>query len=434
MRQKRKEEDMMNRLEKMIERSRKALKEMNEKPDPTQLRSSRLACELELDGYSELLESWRQGKPILTHFPSSGLARAMGALHALYEDMFLCSPIPEDAIKLYQIAHDMGMPDYMCDIFTLPAALVKLGEFPPPLIATSGTGGACRVWIYHMKTFAEYFGVPTFDIDTPHDYSEESIKYMAGQLGELIEFVEKHVSGLKYDEDKHIEIIETNRTWVNYCIKDWELKKHVPLPLSNMESAFLPHHFDPSLYGKREKVLEFWRQRVENIQERVAKGVDKEEKLRILWLNNLPLYADVIAMLDRLGVSMVMWLPPLAAFNGRKPNWGDEKEFGRKLTPLEEEARFMLGDNYGTQEWADEVVWICQELNCDAIVYFQLVGCLHIGGPARMVADTVERKLGLPTLILGGRLYDPAYLPPAELEYKLTEFVNTVLNRKEQVR
>jgi hypothetical protein len=424
----------MTLLERIIARNKKLLKEMEAHPDPKQMRSNRLALELEIDGYSELLEAWRKGKPILTHFPSSGIARAMGALHALYQDILLCTPAPEEGLKLYQVARDMGMPDYMCDVFTLPAAAVKSGELPPPIVATSGTGGACRVWMYHMKAFAQYFaeqsGIPVFDIDTPHDYSEESIKYLAGQLAELIEFVEKHVPGLKYNEAEHKKIIAANHTWVGYCLKDWELKKNIPMPLSNMENALLPLHFDPSLYGKREKVLEFWRQRIADIEERVARGTDREEKLRILWLNPVPLYTDVLSLLDRLGVSMLTWIPPLAAFNGWRANWGDEKEFGRKLTPLEEEARFMLGDVYGSQEWVDEVVWMCQELSCDAVVYYQLVGCLHIGAPIRMVADTLKEKLGLPTLVMSGRLYDPTNLPPSEIEATLTSFVDTVLARK----
>jgi len=423
---------MMNLLEKLIDGNKKALKEMETNPDPTQMKSTRLALELELDGYSELLEAWKQGKPILTHFVSNGLAKAMGALHALYQDILLCSPAPEEGFKLYQVAHDMGLPDYMCDVFNLPAAAVKSGQMPPPLIATSGVAGSCRVWMYHMKTFAEYFGVPTFDIDTPDGYNEESIKYMAGQLGELIKFVEKHVPGLKYDQDKHIEIIETNRVWVNYYLKEYELKKHVPLPLSNRDNTLLPLHFDPSLYGESNKVLEFWRQRTEEIAERAARGVDREERLRILWLNPPPLYMDTFAIFDRLGVSLpAIWLPPLGRFNGWRANWGDEKEFGRKLTPLEEEARFLLGeDNYRSSEWAENVVRMCKELSCDAIVYNQAVGCLHMGGLARLVADTVEKELGLPTLIIQSTLYDPAVLPPAELESKLTDFVDMVLARK----
>ena len=92
----------------------------------------------------------------------------------------------------------------------------------------------------------------------------------------------------------------------------------------------------------------------------------------------------------------------------------------------------MLGDVFGTQEWAEEVLWMCKELSCDAVIYFELMGCLHIGSLSKLVLDTVEKKLGLPTLILRGRLYDPVTLPPREIEDRLTEFVNIAIAGKKQ--
>ncbi len=427
------EETMANVLEQAIENNRAALKAMDVDPDPQQMRSFRMGLELEIEAYSELLDAWRNGKPILTHFPSSGLARALGAPHMLYQDAFPAWRDPQASVKLYQEFENMGMPSYMCDTFAVPAAAVKSGMFPPPVVATSGTGGGCRVWMYHMKTFAEYFGVPTFDIDTPIRHDEEGIKYLAQQLAGLIEFVERHVPGLKYDEDRHIKIQQDNRTWVEYCLKEYELRGHVPLPLSNMESIQFVGHFDPSLYPNRDKVLEYWRTRVEELQQRVKDGVNREERLRVLWIFPLPLYSDIFSIMDQFNASLVaLWLPPMGAYNGWRANWGDETEFGRKLTPLEEEARFMLGeDNYRGSEWASNVVKMCRDLSCDAIVYHECIGCSHIGGLARLVADTVAREVGVPThIIKSGKLYDPAGWPAAESNLKI--FLETVLGGRER--
>jgi benzoyl-CoA reductase/2-hydroxyglutaryl-CoA dehydratase subunit BcrC/BadD/HgdB len=427
----------MNFLEHEIDKNKKLLKEMELHPDPNQMKSTRIALEIEIKGYTDLLEALQERRPVLGHFVSAGIARAMGAIQALYQDFILVSAdLADECLKLYEVASDMGMPDYMCEVFTIPAAAVKAGQLPPPVVSTSATAGACRTWMYHMKTFAEYFGAPTLDIDTPIGYNEESIKYLAGQLSELVKFVEKNVPQFKYDEDKHKEIIKANRGWVNYNLKEYELRKNIPMPISNLEAAVLPLHFDPSLYGDKETVLGFWRTRVEEIEERVAKGVKKEEKLRMLWLNTIPAYMDVFSIFDRLGVSLVgMWLPPMGMFNGWRASWGDEKEFGRKLTPLEEEARYMLAeDNYKSREWAENVIKMCKDWSIDAIVYYQNRGCHHIGGLAQMVAEKVDRELGVPTLIPKGTIYDPGVLPPEELESTLTAFVETVLARKERDR
>jgi len=424
-------EKTMNLLERAIDTNRRRLEEMQAYPDPLQLKSTRMGLELEIESYGELLEAWRNHKPILTHFTTSGLARAMGAPHMLYQDALPSTLDPELSARLFQVVSNMGIPQYMCDTFTLPAAAVEDGLLPRPLVSTSGTAGSCRVWMYHMKMFAEHFGAPTFDIDTPIGYNEDSIKYLAEQLSELVKFVEDHVPGLKYDENRLIEIQKTGKAWVDYALREYEARKSVPLPMTNMDSAVCVQHFDPSLYPDSGRVLEYWHMRVEELEERAARGAEREEKLRVIWLFPIPLYFDIFSMFDRLGVSLAaMWLPPWGAFNGWRSSWGDDKEFGRKLTPLEEEARYMLGeDNYKGSEWADNVIKMCRDLSCDAVVYHECIGCSHIGGLARLVTDTVERELGLPTYILKrGRCFDPGVVPAMEKE--LAIFLDTALSRK----
>ncbi len=174
--------------------------------------------------------------------------------------------------------------------------------------------------------------------------------------------------------------------------------------------------------------------RTEEIEARAAKGVDKEEKLRMLWVTPPPLYVDAISMLERRGVSVPgMVLPPDLLYYGRMPNcWGDDKEFGRKLSPLEEEARVILGAARLGEglKWADGVSWMCQELKCDAVIFFQFTSCIHYCSLARFVADKLERELGVPTLILATRNFDSTFLPPIEFESRLMQFVDIALARK----
>lgn len=426
----------MNLIKDLIARNQNILRDMDEHPDPARLRSTRMGFEVELDGYTELLEAWQAGKPLLPQFPSSTLAKALGSQNVIYQDLFIFLPDLSGVPRYTQAVYDMGMPAYSCDVFTLPNAAAIMGELPPPSLSVADSGGVCRVWSYHNKILAEHFNkpelgsVPKFEIDTPKDYSEESVKYLAGQLGELVKFAEENVPGLKYDEDRHKELIKADTKWVDYTLKEWELKKHIPLPMSNMESLVHPLHFEPCLYSTPDKVLDFWRVRIEELKERVAKGMDKEEKLRCLWVWPPPPHLDVFGVTERLKMSLVMWGAPLGVFSGRYPNWGDEEEFGRKLSPLEEEARYVLGEVVRGKTWADDVIWMCQELGCDAIIYYQLTGCLHVGGLAKLVAERAEKELGIPTIVLSGKTLDPADLPPEEFDARMTEFADMVLARK----
>ena len=327
----------------------------------------------------------------------------------------------------------MGLLEYICDAFTLANVASMLGELPPPSVGAVCSGGTCRVWGYHLKALTEHFKVPTFEIDTPHEYSEETVKYLATQLDGLVKFVESKVPGLKYDRDRHAELIDANRIFVEYCKKEWELRKHVPFPLDNIDSFRQPFHREPNIFADTNKALEYWRLRVEEIEDRVSKKINKEESLRLLWVWGGPVYLNPIAQLEPRGVSVPsVILPPTPLFNGRYANWGDEEEFGRKLTPLEEEARFLISTGIcrGGRGWVEEVLWSCRDLGCDGIVYYQLKGCVHVGTLARLVADAALQEQGVPTLVISGRLMDPSSLSPEDFESRLIEFVNMVQHQK----
>jgi hypothetical protein len=421
----------LNLLEKLIKGTEERIKRIDENPDPTKLRANRLGFELELETMKEMLATWQQGKPLLAYFPTASLARALGSQTVVYEG--LVPNIPEDFPRYIQAARDLGLLEYICDGFVSANAVAMMGELPPPSMGAVCSGGTCRVWTYHLKALAEHFKVPTIEIDTPPDYSEESIKYLAQQLEELTKFAEKNVPGIKYDPEKHQKLVEENRIFVNYARREWEMRRRVPFPMDNLDSFRQPFYREPAIFGDGDKALEYWRLRVEEIEARAAEGVDKEEKLRFLWVWGGPAYMNPVGPLESLGVSVpAVMLTPNPLYNGRLVNWGDEEEFGRRLSPLEEEAKYLISSGIGKRGrgWADDILWACQDLKCDAIVYYQLTGCVHVGSLAGLVADRAEKELGIPTLILAGRLMDPTVLPPAEYEDRLTTFVDMVLNKK----
>jgi benzoyl-CoA reductase/2-hydroxyglutaryl-CoA dehydratase subunit BcrC/BadD/HgdB len=228
----------LNLLEKLIKGTEERIKKIDENPDPTKLKSNRLGFELELDSFKEMLAAWQQGKPLLPYFPSSTLARALGSQTVVYEG--LVPNFPEDFPRYIQAARSMGLLEYICDGFVSANAVAMMEELPTPTVAAVCSGGTCRVWPYHLKALAEHFGVPTFEVDTPQEYSEESVKYLARQLEDLVKFIEEHMPGLKYDEDRHRELIEVNRIFVNYARKEWELRRNVPFPLDNLDSFRQP--------------------------------------------------------------------------------------------------------------------------------------------------------------------------------------------------
>jgi hypothetical protein len=200
-----------------------------------------------------------------------------------------------------------------------------------------------------------------------------------------------------------------------------------------VDSFHQPLEYMPSSFPDTAKALEYMRIRTEEIEERAAKGINKEEKLRSLWVWTAPFYANFFSVLESRGVVLPGVVSGATGWHsGQRGTIGDEKEFGRKLSPLEEEARMLIGWSWRGKgrTWEDEIIWSCRDLKCEAIIYYQFTGCKLTSHPAKMVADRAERELGVPTFIIPGRAMYPEPLPAAEFESRLGEFIDMVLARK----
>ena len=114
-------------------------------------------------------------------------------------------------------------------------------------------------------------------------------------------------------------------------------------------------------------------------------------------------------------------------------DYGDDiQEFGKQLTPLEEEGRDQY-NSWGSlgSAWVDDIINCCRDLNIDGIVQWMQVGCPTTMGLGKVVSDRAENELGILTLNLEGRMIEAdAYNPDVD-EAKLGEFVELCLTAKE---
>jgi hypothetical protein len=418
----------MNLLEKMIDRTERRIKRIKENPDPTKLQSNLLGYELDLDTYRAQLEAWQQGRPIWVN-PLYCLPNAMGFVSIAYPQ--LAQNFPEEAPKYLQIMRSLGMPEYTCDYQNYGATMAIAGDAPPPSVIWVHFAG-CAVEPYVHRMLAEHFDVPYIEVDAPQHYSEDNVRYLADRFGEVIEFCESRVPGIKYDQDKHIELLEGLHNTLVWDRKVWDLLKHRPCPMSSREQVSMALHRKPQLAIDRAKAYEYLRLRTEEVEERVAKGIGIEEKLRFLWVWSFPGYMNPFTLLQSRGVVAI---PALGKMGSSKVRWGgkwETEEFGRKLSPLEEEARITgnLNNRKTGEAWTDTWIWACQQQQVDAIVMYQHVGCLPMASLFKVTAEKAERELGIPSLILSGSPMNAASLPPAEIESKLMGFVDMVLAEK----
>ncbi|MBI2856730.1 MAG: 2-hydroxyacyl-CoA dehydratase [Chloroflexi bacterium] len=185
-----------------------------------------------------------------------------------------------------------------------------------------------------------------------------------------------------------------------------------------------------------EKSLAYARAKLEELRERAARGFSAlpEEKLRTIW--TVTGYNNDRAPLDYLasrGVALLMRTDDgIIKGCGFLPTYGDESQFGRKLSPLEEQARELLNGFWLAlkEQWVVAITRLITELKCDFLINFVQSGCTQTIGLARIVEETVQKELGTPSLHVEGRsLFSEGYNREAVLR-QFGDFIDMMLAKK----
>lgn len=422
-------------LEHEIATCERRIKKIKDNPDPTKPKSNVMLYELERDFRIEQMEAYRSGKPI-GFATLGGLTRAMGM-------------VPWDAImsadrthgaaatNYFDIIRKEGMPEHACDRCAVLIPMLTQGDFPRPQFTAMSNFECIPVYLAHAAV-TQSMDIPAYNIDLPiksfsREHDEEGLAYVTKQIQEMVEYVEKNVPGAKYDEAKLMEIQEYDRQFLLEFRKLWKLKAVIPCPLSGRES-FREIRL-PNMYPDPAKAVEYMRLYVQEVEERVAQGfsaAQPKERLRFLWSVAGPFYDDPFSWLEQRGVSI-----PAAEmtiyngwYSGREAFWGDPWP-GRKLTPLEEEARSMdfVWGRVG-KYWVDTHIGSCRDLHLDGIIYFLQWGCPTSNTVGKLIADTAEKELGIPTVFIEGRMLESSMYDKKDFYSRLEDFMEIAETKK----
>jgi len=421
----------MTWLEKEIERNKKRLDRIKANPDPTMLKANKLLYEMELELRKAQLEAWRtHNRPLANSEYASIIMNAMGFVGL---DLMGAADRTRLATEYFDITRAEGFPDTACDRTIVCLAMCINGDFPPPDIVLAHNT-ACHMELTSFKAIGEYFEVPVFTLNGGLGASEDSLAFVTDQLKEFIEFAESKIPGVRYDEERMVELVEADGKAFAYMREINQLRRHVPCLLSSLDAFRLPRW--PTYYPDPNPALNYFEAWRDEMMERAEKGIGvlENERLRLLWAVTGPFYFNPFRVLANRGVSVPAlqfgWMTRL--FGITYPGYGDETEYGRKLTPLEEQARFLNSNAWAVlgETWVKETLAACRDLKVDGMVYYVQIGCTASAGLGRVVAERAEKELGIPTLLMEGRQLDAQFKSQEECEKELESFVDLCLDMK----
>ncbi|GAB4175591.1 MAG: 2-hydroxyacyl-CoA dehydratase family protein [Rhodocyclaceae bacterium] len=209
------------------------------------------------------------------------------------------------------------------------------GEFPKPdFIFQSQICCSHSKWYQHV---AKVDKVPDFYLDVgvgPYkDLDESRVSYVANQLHDAIEWLEK-VTGRKYDDEKMIaavknEMRSTSR-WADICA----LNKAIPAPLD--EKTMYSLYCLATLQKSSKWCADFYDELYEEVKDRVARGIAAvpNERCRVISDTQPPWgFLKVFRYLETYGAVSV---GSLYTF-GLEGIWEDKPDgsWGGRTTPME---------------------------------------------------------------------------------------------------
>jgi benzoyl-CoA reductase/2-hydroxyglutaryl-CoA dehydratase subunit BcrC/BadD/HgdB len=416
----------MNYYETEVIKLQKRIKRIEENPDQTKLQSNKLRYELQLEQSMEQLEAWKSGKPFSDGggFTAGTLARAMGFAFAGSSGAVFGI---NEANKYIDIARTRGLPtDNTCDMTSIPFAIAECGEVPVEDMFICDQH-ACTpmmlagIFLSHSQKPSSYF------IDMGFEENERNLKYVTDQLGEFIEYCESHFPGIKYNEDKLIELQEMEEKIRGYYYDIYEFRKNKPSPIAGKDAFQLS-----AGVGISKKAVEYYGIRRDEVAERAAKGIAAVpgEKLRVIWTVTRPFFMDPFEVLAKKKTAVLLhYSGPVAAVVPIPQNryWGE-----RQLKPLEKVAAHAISSLWaGTGDrWVSNMMWICKDLKIDGIINYCMLGCSATLGLKRMVEEAAQKELGIPVLQLEGSQWNKDYAGEETITNQLNEFVDMCLNMK----
>jgi hypothetical protein len=127
-----------------------------------------------------------------------------------------------------------------------------------------------------------------------------------------------------------------------------ELQREV-MDGANLGARCIPSFSPPQLLPRSAEGLEYLETWRDEMLEEAEKGISViKEKLRLLWIVTGPFYFNPFQVLGRGGVTVpalqIRWMPRL--FGIKYAIFGDETEYGRKLSPLEEQANILNSNSW----------------------------------------------------------------------------------------
>jgi len=327
---------------------------------------------------------------------------------------------------IFDLSAANGLPTELCAFNKSVDGMLLAGIAPRGTMA-SWHGSSCDNTPKALGNIARVQGLPTYFMDRPYQmFTQHRLDYWRKQNEEFIASCEK-ITGKKMDYNRLKKAVALSWEATKLCQEIEQLVWKTPCPMG-WEAAFGPLTAARSFAG-HPIANEFLTGLRDELKERVEKGIGaaKPERIRYVFTVSCPYFdMDLIRwMQEKCGAVLVV--DNIGRFRGTAEWMLDPDD---PVGNLAAKQQFNMGShNYNPGvEHKEMMLEICRNAKVDAAIMFNNVGCAEQAGLSRILEDSLQKGLGIPTASIDCDILDKEFTPREQIEEQLTRFFEMVEN------
>lgn len=333
--------------------------------------------------------------------------------------------------RFWDFAMGLGLPDSLCSANTIGTMPLFMGPGIRPDAIACNSVGSCNPNAKIHAFASDYLGIPQFILEKPVDESRRGRELYYDYFKRFIQELEEW-SGSELREERLREVMERTYQAVDLYHEYWELKKARPCPVPNIFSMTLLV-LRSQCWGRQEAV-DVMQRMVDISKERLRRGeyTAPEELARvyityIYWLFD---FAGYFTWMEKEGISILGDI--LAIHYFPEKDLSSRESMLRALADITFDCpmtRQMGGESISLR-WLEDVAYAAQDLGADACIFGGVHACKHTLGTAAFFRREMMKRLGLPTLMIYGDVFDKRHTPMEMFQEEVKTFVEQVVARK----
>ncbi|HCN19607.1 MAG: hypothetical protein A3G17_06360 [Planctomycetes bacterium RIFCSPLOWO2_12_FULL_50_35] len=372
---------------------------------------------LKKEGYKYFYQTYNnENKVVWTSlFVPSELLFGMGLLPFSLEvgaALFACAGYSPKGLME---ADSEGIPIDVCSFHKSALGFAYKSYFPRPIIHAA-TSSLCDSNLKMIRICESITKKDTVALDVPYELSGESVRYLAGQLRNLVKRLEE-VSGCRMDPDRLRETMERANITRQRMLEVNNIRVSQFSPLMGVRALgfMLPTYLLSGSKISEEFYTRLAQELKEKVKAKEESGLKPDRKIRLLWLELKPYFKNEIP--GNIEVNSDVKI----AFEETNYVYWDELD---PDSPYESLARKLISNhNNGPLERRIKVIKkLVRKYDIDGAVVFSQWGCRRNNAAVPIVKKELLRE-GVPLLNIDGDCVDNQNVMAGQISTRFEGFL-----------